>query len=192
MLTGCAITTVATTFAAPTLAAYGPEPAVGGGLIWLALAVVGGVFAALCRAGRSASTRTPTLVLTAFATDPAPAGVGPCLDIVGRPTGVLAWLLTTMGLSTQTRWTVTDLQVSIHSAGLSGELNNAVPLAHVSGTHCGYTKPFALLVVAAAQLIGAIAGGLAAPSGGAGVVLLGLVVAGVLLAVYWTRKQITL
>ena len=156
-----------------------------GALFWVVVIV--GVVLGVRRRGKSGTT----LVLTGFRVDPA-ATDGPCIDITGRPTGLTAYVLTALGLSTETRLVVTDLQVSVHRSSLSGEFNDIVPLTHVSSTHCGYSKPFALLVVAAVALAGGIFGGLALPNGGAVVILLGLVAAAVLVVVYALSKKINI
>ena len=170
---------------------YGSRPSggagVGIGVLVLPLIVVVAVFAAVRR--RSGATRGPTLSLTEFTVDPAAT---PCIVIAGRPKGLVAWLLTSMGLSPETRLTVTDLQVSITTASLSGEFNNFVPLPHVSSTDCGYSKPFALLVVGVVVFLGSILVGLNGPSGGAAVVVLGLVIAAVCIAIYFTAKRISI
>jgi hypothetical protein len=92
----------------------------------------------------------PVLVLRKFEVN---AGGTPAVTIEGRPSGIVAWLLTTLGLDTLTTLTVTDREVSFKSASLSGETHHLVPLTEISSTHCGYSQPIWLLMVGGAILL---------------------------------------
>jgi hypothetical protein len=136
------------------------------------------------------SMRVPTLVLRKFKLNSTSNGE-PCLEIVGRPSGVVAWLLTVMRLDTETRLTVTDLCVSIKSASLSGEFNNFIPLPHVSSTHCGFSKPVAYIILAAAIAIFGVFTGMNQRDG-TPLIVGALVVAIVFLIAYFLSKKITI
>jgi hypothetical protein len=108
--------------------------------------------------------RANTLVLRRFRINEAANGE-PCVDIIGRPSGLVAWLLTIMGLATETHLTVTDMRVSLKNASLSGELTHFVPLPHVSSTHCGFSKPIGYLVIGAAIAVFGIINGMSQRDG---------------------------
>ena len=134
--------------------------------------------------------RIPTLVLRKFTVNTANDG-SPVIEIVGRPRGLLGWILTILGLNTETQLVVTDLVFSIRSASLSGEFNNFVPLPHVSSTHCGYKKPLSFLVTAAVFLLVGIVNGMTQRDGGPALVG-GAVVAVILVIAYFLSKKISI
>jgi hypothetical protein len=150
--------------------------------------IIGGIIAVVRRGGQG---KTPTLVLTAFNVNPNATDT-PCIEISGRPSGLVAWILTAMQLSAETTLSVTDLQVSLKSASLSGEFNNFVPLPHVSSTHCGYSKPFLLLICGVLAFAVGTVLSLVAPAGGAVIFILGLLIAAVFIAIYFLSRRITI
>ena len=75
------------------------------------------------------------------------ASHGSYLSIAGRASGLTAWFLTTMKLDTETTLEVSETEVVFNSASLSGEVYHFVPIAHISSTHCGYSKPISYLIV---------------------------------------------
>lgn len=86
----------------------------------------------------------PTLVLRKFhipSADTAP------IEISGRAAGFLAWLLTKLGIDTETTLTVTEREVLFRGTSLSGISYQVVPLLDVSSTHCAYRQPVWLLVL---------------------------------------------
>lgn len=134
------------------------------------------------------SASGPTLVLRKFAVS---FSGSPAVLIEGRASGLMAWLLTTVGLDTLTTLVVTDTQLSIKSAGLSGEIHQFVSLSRISSTHCAYTQPVWLLVTAATVIVLSL---LSATGryGGAGTVLSGIVIAGILAGMYWFQRKIAI
>lgn len=133
----------------------------------------------------------PTLVLRKFEVNSTGNGQ-PCIEIVGRPSGVVTWFLTLMRLNADTKLTVTDVCVSIKSASLSGEINNFIPLPHVSSTHCGFFKPIAYLIVAAAVALFGIIGGMTQRDDGATSIIVALVVSLCFLIAYFLSKKLTI
>lgn len=123
------------------------------GLIGLPELLILGVLAGLAtlfgKRGALAITG-PALVLRKFEVN---ATGSVAVIIEGRPSGVVAWALTTVGLDTLTTLTVTDQQVSFKSAGLSGEIHHVVPSAEISSTHCGYAQPIWLLILGGGILL---------------------------------------
>lgn len=134
--------------------------------------------------GKGGSIRIggPTLVLRHFKIDESPSAQTP-VEIIGRVPGLTAWLLTTMGFNAETTLKVSTTDVSFKSSSLSGETHQVVPLASVSSTHCGYSKPTGLLIIGALILIG----GLIARQ-----FVVGLLLGGLLLLAYWLIKKITI
>ncbi len=156
-------------------------------LIILMIAIV---IAAMASRRRTGNHSIPTLALRSFKIDPQSLN-GWSIQIIGRPIGLIAWLLTVMKLDTETRLEVTDLQISIKSASLSGEFNNFIPLPNVSSTHCGYAKPIWLLIIAAITFLGGLL--LAANADGGGpLVVVAVIIAALLVGVYFLRKTITI
>jgi hypothetical protein len=130
----------------------------------------------------------PTLVLRKFNV-PA-SGSGP-IEIIGRASGFVAWLLTTLGVDTETTLTVTEREVLFRGTSLSGISYQVVPLQDVSSTHCSYRQPIWLLVLGgvfvASGLFSAafLRGGTEAFAGG---IILGAVCA----VVYVLQKKIAI
>jgi hypothetical protein len=134
--------------------------------------------------------RIPTLVLRKFVVNPN-ATTTPCIEISGRPSGLVAWVLTLLQLSTETHLTVTDLCTSIKSSSLSGEFTHFIPLPHVSSTTCGFSKPIGFLVAAAAAIFFCFSGATQAREGGFILFLVGLVIGGVFVVCYFLSRKIT-
>jgi hypothetical protein len=133
--------------------------------------------------------RVPTLVLRTFNINTSGNGQ-PCLEISGRPSGIIAWLLTIMNLSAETHMVVTDRFFSIKGASLMGEFNNFVPLPHVSSTHCGFSKPIGYIIAGFAVAIFGVISGLNQRDGTpliAGGLIVGLIF---LVAYFFSRKLI--
>lgn len=95
---------------------------------------------------------TPTVVVTRYHVEPAHDARKP-IEIVGRASGIIGWLLTTLRLSDEMCLTVTSTDVAFKRASLKGELQDLVPLVHVASTTYGYAKPLWLLVLGAVALI---------------------------------------
>jgi len=123
------------------------------GSIGFSQLLIFGVLAALAtsfmRKGALAITG-PTLVLRKFEVN---ATGSVAVIIEGRASGLVAWLLTTVGLDTLTSLTVTDEHISFKSASLGGEIHHVVPTSQISSTHCGYAQPIWLLVVGGTVLL---------------------------------------
>jgi hypothetical protein len=158
----------------------------------IALAVVVFIVAGggLARRGGGIRVTGPTLVLRRFNIDEAPSA-NVLADIVGRASGVTAWLLTVMGFDAETSLNVTDKQVTFRSSSLFGQTYQVVPLPSVSSTHCGYSKPIGFLIMGAIFLIGGILTGLG-QRGGFKIILIGLVIGGIFLVAYYLSKKIVI
>jgi hypothetical protein len=115
----------------------------------LVLGVLAGLASLFMRRGALA-IGGPVLVLRKFEVN---AAGSPAVTIEGRPSGLVAWLLTRLGLDTLTTLTVTDHQLSFKSASLSGEIHHVVPSTEISSTHCGYSQPIWLLILGGVILL---------------------------------------
>lgn len=153
----------------------------------LILVVLGGIGAAFSRRGALAMSG-PVLVLRKFEVHP--EGDAAVL-IEGRPSGLVAWLLTTIGLDTLTTLSVTDRQVSFRSASLSGELHHLVPTTEISSTHCGYSQPIWLLILGGAILVVSMLAAMNSFSA-AQVFISGLFVAGICVVIYLLQRKIVI
>lgn len=150
--------------------------------------LIGGVLAR--RDGGGIRVAGPTLVLRRFEIDEAPSA-DVLVDIVGRASGITAWLLTVMGFDAETSLRVTGEEVSCRSASLFGQTYQVVPLPSVSSTHCGYSKPIGYLIIGGIFLIGGILSGVSR-GGSGGIILTGLVIGGICLAAYYLSKKIVI
>ncbi|KAF0139916.1 MAG: hypothetical protein FD122_2817, partial [Stygiobacter sp.] len=144
-------------------------------ILFVVLVLFGGLFA---RKGTGLRISGPELVLRRFHIDEAAEDLN--VEIVGRASGLTAWLLTVMDLDAETKLLVHKTKISFKSASLSGELHQVVPMASISSTHCGYSKPIALLFLGVILFI-------------AGILLsqavIGLVFGGIVIVLYFISKK---
>lgn len=102
----------------------------------------------------SAAFLGPTLVLREFKVDRQQEEV----IIEGRASGLIGWLLVMLRIGATTRLKINASEISITSRSLSGLSNSQAPLTSIASTHCGFTRPIVLLVLAIlATLYGAMA-----------------------------------
>lgn len=153
----------------------------------LILVVIVGLGAAFTRRGALAMSG-PVLALRKF--DVSPDGAV-AVFIEGRPSGLIAWLLTTIGLDTLTTLRVTDRQVSFRSASLSGELHHLVPTSEISSTHCGYSQPVWLLILGGGILILSMLAAMNSFNAGR-VFVSGVFVAGICGVIYLLQRKIAI
>ncbi len=137
----------------------------------------------------------PTLVLRKYKVDGASAD-GVLVDIVGRPSGIIGWFFTVLGLYGESSFKVAGKQISFETSSRFGQLHQVVPLTNVSSTHCSYTKPIGFLIFGVLSgVVGTVVGILAgfANEPGSGPVVIGfLVIGGLLLLGYFLSKKIVL
>ena len=120
----------------------------------------------------------PTLVVRSFAVnDPSPDQ--PVVEISGRAAGFTSWLLTLMKLSTITTLTLKGDELSLVSAGFSGEKHSLIPVESIDTTECGYSKPTGWAFIGVILLLYGIGSGVMAQ------LLLGLVLAAICFAAYY-------
>lgn len=126
------------------------------------------------------------LVLKEFSIDEN-ATTGAQVRIVARKEGLIAWLLTLMGIDVTTIFEVYSNRIEFSRGSLSGKLCNVIPLSALSVGTTGYTKPIIFLVLAA---IAFIAGIVLAAKAGFLAFLLGLVIAIAFFISYFLKKSL--
>jgi len=83
-----------------------------------------------------------TLVLRIFRLNAKPGTTtGPVVDISGRTSGLIGWILTVVGLSPETSLTVDGREVRSVDSSLFGQKFTVVPLGRIASVHCAYIKP---------------------------------------------------
>jgi hypothetical protein len=142
------------------------------------------------RGGGGIHIAGPTLVLRKFKIDDAPSAEV-VVDIVGRVSGIIAWLLTIIGFDAEYNLKVTDKEITFKSSSLYGQIHRIVPLPSVASTHCGYSKPIGYLIMGAIFLVGSVLSGLEIRSGG-GLIVIGLVIGVIFLIAYYLSKKIAI
>lgn len=166
-------------------------------MIVLAVVVIILIGGGIARRGRRGIRISgPTLVLRRFHIDETPSA-NILVDIVGRPKGIIAWLLTILGIDAETSLKATDKEVTFRSSSLFGQIHHVAPLPSISSTHCGYSKPIGYLILG---IIFILVGLLSSVSpvlwqfglyGSRGLIF-GLVVGVVFLIAYWLSKKMTM
>jgi len=144
-------------------------------------------------AGRSKGIRIsgPTLVLRKYKVDgSSPDGV--LVDIAGRPSGIIGWLLAIIGLYGETSFKVAGRQINLETSSRFSQLHQVVPLTNVSSTHCGYSKPIGFLVFGVLFGLLGVATGFANQPGSGPAVIVSLIIGGLFLLGYFLSKKIFL
>ena len=110
------------------------------------------------------------------------------VNIVGRKTGFLGWLLAMMGLDPITTLQVTRQHVTFQETGFFGVTYKTLPLTMVASTECGYKKSAGDLVWGILFILAALF--FAAAGAGGGFVLF-LILGGYQLFRYWISRTIS-
>lgn len=93
--------------------------------------------------------RASTLVVQKFSLSKAPrATAEPAVEIVGRMQGVIAFVLSLMGYSPVTRFTIAGAELRCESSSLFGRKFQQIPLRCVATMAAGIHKPIAALILA--------------------------------------------
>lgn len=114
------------------------------------------------------------------------------VDIRGRASGLVAWLLTVARIDNETCLVVTRDQVWFQAASLYGQTQRVVPLLSVASTHCGYRKPLGLLVLGIFFLLVGILAWMVGAVEEPGAAILLAAIGGGLLVMYKLRKSMTI
>lgn len=155
--------------------------------LFIVLIIIGGI-AALSGKRGALGMSGPVLVLRKFEVSSTSLTA---VVIEGRPSGFVAWLLTTLSLDTLTTLEVTDTKVTLKEASLSGEIHHLVPVKEIASTHCGFSQPIWLLVLGGILLILSVLSALG--SGDMGPALVGGILVSVLcLVIFALQKKIVI
>lgn len=133
---------------------------------------------------------TPTLVLRKFDVNEEAIDEN-YFKIVGRSSGISAWILTVLRLDIETHMSLNKDTLVLKSSSLLGEFNQVIPLRSISSTHCGYSKPIGYLVISAVLILwGLLSGigsdGLTAP------LVFGILAGAVFIYIYTLSKKISI
>ena len=124
---------------------------------------------------------TPTLVVRKFSIDENGSD-GKYLEIVGRASGLISWILTLMKLDTLTTLKLEGDHLSVKSSSLSGEIHTVMPLGAIESTQCGFSKSIIWLTLGVSTVVGGLLSG--------GSALLGLLVVGaIFILIYFLSKR---
>lgn len=155
---------------------------------WLLLLVVGFM---VYRRSMAGSGLGPTLVLRRFEmTEPGQDGV--FLRVVGRPSGLISWLMTTLRIEDETHLEVSCDGFNVRSSGLHGQLHRYTPLRSIATTHCGYMRPIIWLFIGGAILIGGLFQAIGERTLGAilGIVGGAIVISAIFFLIYWFSRKL--
>ena len=128
---------------------------------------------------------SPTLVVSKYLVDENAAD-GKYLNIVGRPSGLMSWLLTLMKINPQTNLELQNDRLSVSLSQLSGESHTVVPLDAIDITKCGFSKKLRWLVLGIATLLGGVS------AGDGGVFMMALLLSAVFLVLYFFSNRMFL
>jgi hypothetical protein len=150
-----------------------------------AIAVIGAIPALRAGGVRLAG---PTLVLRKFLVDEAsPSGM--LVEIAGRASGFIGWLLTVFGLEAETTFALKADEIRFQGGSLAGQVQHVVPLTSVASTHCGFHRPIGALIFAMMFGLSALAA-LAGDALGTGILL--LLLGGACVVFYSLQKKLVI
>ncbi|MHB1953045.1 MAG: PEGA domain-containing protein [Sulfobacillus sp.] len=95
-------------------------------------------FAAV-RGFRNKYVGAASLVVEKFSINSAAAGE-PAIHIIARHKGIIAWIMTNLGLETRVEVTVTDKDWALREGSLAGMSVITVPFKNLTATICGYQR----------------------------------------------------
>lgn len=117
------------------------------------------------------------------------------VEIVGRPQGIVAFILTSMGLDATTTLSVNRLEVTRRSTSLFRQEMAFIPLCKVSSLGAGVQKPINCLIIAAVLLVGGLLYTLMSMLGPLGslrldILSIAIIIAAVLVVIYFFSKRL--
>lgn len=104
-------------------------------LFWM-VAIVIGWFVLRTRRNYVSGT---LMVLKRFHIDDSPSA-RVIVEMDGRASGIISWLLTLLKLKPDLKFAVTNSEVIIHSASLSGTQVTYIPIGKITASVCGYQR----------------------------------------------------
>ena len=124
----------------------------------------------------------PTLVIRKFNVNESGSD-GRYLEIVGRASGLISWLLTLMKLDTLTTLYLEADRLFVKTSSLSGETHTVMPLGAIESTQCGFSKSMIWITLAVIIVLGGLS------SGEGGVFFFSLVIGAIFFAIYFLSKR---
>lgn len=122
-------------------------------LSFLPLAVLILLFWIFSRARKnSAITSGPTLVFKVINIF-SEGKNGTYIEIIGRPAGVISWLLTVLRMEATTTFMLTSDRLTYRGTSFRGEHRTVLPLSSIESTSCGYSKPIGWVVAGVLAII---------------------------------------
>jgi hypothetical protein len=144
-------------------------------------------------AGKGVGISGPLLVLQKFTVDESnPEGI--LIELEGRPSGLVGWLLTKMGVVPTTTLRLTGTEFHHQAVTFYGQSHEVTPLSKVTLTAGGHAKPFMTLLFGAIVAIATLLLGLKSFVGhefqsGLLAIMFGLIVGGVCGLYYWFSES---
>ena len=105
--------------------------------------------------GRAKYVVGTPIVLKTFRVDESPDAQTP-VEIVGRSSGIISWVFTLLKIQSEIHLVVSNNEISIRYASLSGLQDVYIPLGQISATVCGFQRSilaFAFAVYFSAQFL---------------------------------------
>lgn len=130
-----------------------------------------------------------TLVLRRFVLpDDSESDVLVC--IVGCKSGVMGWLMTVAGISTETTLRVSKKDILFRDASLSGSSDSLLTLkGGVASVHCAIHKPIGFIILAILFVVAGVCWYVFAAEGTFGAVMAGVLLGGLMLVLYRYNKR---
>ena len=110
--------------------------------IFLAGVVVVPLLLSVFARATGAAGAAPTLVIRKWYASGDPNSDGVYVSIEGRRAGLIAWLLSIVGIDALSELQVNAETVEFRSASLAGGVRRIIPLSSISSTIYGYSKPW--------------------------------------------------
>lgn len=124
----------------------------------------------------------PTLVIRKFNVHENGSN-GKYLEIIGRASGLISWILTLMKLDTLTTLYLETDRLFVKTSSLSGETHTVMPLGAIESTQCGFSKSMIWLALAVIVVLGGMS------SGEGGEFIVSLIIGAIFFVMYFLSKR---
>lgn len=110
--------------------------------------------------------------------------------IVGCKSGIMGWLMTVAGISTETTLRVSKKDILFRDASLSGSSDSLLTLkGGVASVHCAIHKPIGFIILAILFVVAGVCWYVFASDGTFGAILAGVLLGGLMLVFYRYNKR---
>lgn len=110
--------------------------------------------------------------------------------IVGCKSGIMGWLMTVAGISTETTLRVSKKDILFRDASLSGSSDSLLTLkGGVASVHCAIHKPIGFIILAILFVVAGVCWYVFASDGTLGAILAGVLLGGLMLVFYRYNKR---